>query len=260
MNIIVLMKQTPATESVIQISEDGRSVLTDTVKWIMNPYDEYAVEEAVRIKEAHGGEVVIVSVGTEKSVESIRTALAMGADKGILIQADRVQKYDGLEIAEILASQIRNMSYDLIIAGLRAVDDDGYLVGSAVAEHLSIPGIPVVVKQSIAGDTIQCVCMRDGGEIVLESKLPVLLTAQKGLNEPRYASMPGIMKAKKKPVEIKPLSDVVEAPETYGQSNMKQRCVRIAPERKAGRIIEGETAAQKVTELVRLLKEEENVI
>ncbi len=260
MNIIVLVKQTPATESVIQISDDGRSVLTDTVKWIMNPYDEYAVEEAVRIRDAMGGEITIVSLGPAKFAEAIRTGLAMGADKGVLIQVDAVQNYDELEIAEILASEIRRTPYDLILAGQKAVDDDGCLVGTAVAEYLSIPGVPLVVEQTIADNSIQCVCDRDGGEIVLKSNFPVLLTVQKGLNEPRFASMPGIMKAKKKPLQIKSLSDVTDTPEKYGRSKMQLGYVRHAPERKAGRIIEGETTAVKVSELVRLLHEKENVI
>lgn len=145
MEIIVLLKQVPATESFIGIADDGVSIKTEDIKWVINPYDEYAVEEALRIRSAHGGTVTIISAGQERSVEAIRTALAMGADKGILIKSPAADKCDGLGIARILAAALKNIKFDLIIAGQRAVDDDNFQVGTAVAEFLSIPNIYLLI-------------------------------------------------------------------------------------------------------------------
>jgi len=133
MDIVVLVKQVPDTESLIQISGDGLSIKTDTIKWVMNPYDELAVEEAIKIREAHGGTVTIVSVGTEQSVKTLRTALAMGADKAVVVTDTLAQGSDSLGTARILSAVIKEMPHDLIIAGQRAVDEDSYQVGAAVS-------------------------------------------------------------------------------------------------------------------------------
>ena len=208
MDIIVLLKQVPSTESIVQIAEDGRSVKTDDVNWVINPYDEFAVEEALRIREKQGGTVTLVSVGTAKAVEAIRTALAMGADKGILVNDPATAACDGLGIARILSTVIQPLPFDLIIAGQRAVDDENFLVGAAVAEFLNIPFMSLVIKQEIAEGKIKCHRTIEGGTVLIESPLPALFTTQRGLNEPRYASLPGVMKAKKKPLEIKTLADL----------------------------------------------------
>jgi len=144
--IVVLLKQVPATESLIGIADDG---VSDDIKWVINPYDEFAVEEALQIKEAHGGSVTIISVGPEKTTEAIRTALAMGADKGILINNPAAAGCDGLSTARILAAVLKETPFDLIVAGQRAVDDDNFQVGPATAEFLSIPNISMVIKQEI---------------------------------------------------------------------------------------------------------------
>ena len=124
LEVIVLLKQVPSTESFVSIADNGITVKTDDVKWVINPYDEFAVEEALRIKDAQGGSVTILSVGTEKTVEAIRTALAMGADKGMLISDQSASDCDGLQTAKILAAAIKTIPFDLIIAGQRAVDGD----------------------------------------------------------------------------------------------------------------------------------------
>jgi len=258
--IVVLLKQVPATESLVKISDDGVSIKTDDIKFVMNPYDEIAVEEALRIKDAQEGKVTIISVGTDKTIEAIRTALAMGADEGILINDQEAKGCDALGIARILAAVLKDIPYDLIIAGQRAVDDDNYQVGAAVAEFLGIPGISMVIKEEIADGKIKCHRSIDGGTAVLEAPLPALFTTQRGLNEPRYASLPGIMKAKKKPLDIKTLSDIGLDLAKVGEPVAGIKAMQFPPEREGGRIVEGETAQEKAVELVRLLHEEAKVI
>ena len=260
MEIIVLLKQVPATDSMITIAEDGKSIKTADLKWVISPYDEFAVEEALRIRDAQGGKVTILTVGPDKAVEAIRTALAMGADEGVLINDEAALQCDGVGVAKVLAAAIKEMPFDLIIAGMRAVDDDGYLVGTAVAEFLGIPNISLVNKQEIADGKITCHRTVEGGTLVIETKLPALFTTQRGLNEPRYASLPGIMKAKKKPLAVKTLSDLGLDAAALGEKKSTVVSMQPPPVRKGGRIIEGESAREKAAELVRLLSEEAKVI
>jgi electron transfer flavoprotein beta subunit len=258
--IVVLLKQVPATESLIGIAEDGISVKTDDIKWVINPYDEFAVEEALRIKEAHGGSVSILSAGSEKSVEAIRTALAMGADKGILIHAPAGIAYDGLTTARILSAALKETPFDVIIAGQRAVDDDNFQVGPATAEFLGIPHISMVIKQEIADSKMTCHRTVDGGIVILQTPLPALFTTQRGINEPRYASLPGIMKAKKKPIEMKTLSDIGLDPETVAKPLTKIVSLKTPAERKRGIMVDGESAREKAAKLVKILHEEVKVL
>jgi electron transfer flavoprotein beta subunit len=261
-DIVVLLKQVPDTEALIQIADDQASIQTRDVKWVINPYDELAVEEALRIKEKHDGKVTILSVGPDRAVESVRTALAMGADEGVLIDDPAMEGSDALGTAKVLAAALKEMGYDLVIAGMRAVDDDGYQVPSAVAELLGLPQMSMVVNEEISDGKITCECTVDGGTVVVEADLPVVFTTQRGINEPRYASLPGIMKAKKKPLEQKTLADLgIDAAEVGGASS-KCRVTNLAfpPERTPGQIIEGETAEEKAAEFVRLLKEDAKVI
>lgn len=260
MEIIVLLKQVPATESFIGIADDGVSIKAEDIKWVINPYDEFAVEEALRIRSAHGGTVTIISAGPERSVEAIRTALAMGADKGMLIKSPAADKCDGLGIARILAAALKNIKFDLIIAGQRAVDDDNFQVGTAVAEFLSIPNISLVIKEEIADGKIRCCRTVEGGTVVLEAPLPALFTTQKGLNEPRYASLPGIMKAKRKPLDIKSLSDIGIDASEIGEPKAKILAMKLPPEREGGRIIKGDSSRSIAAELVKVLHEEAKVI
>jgi electron transfer flavoprotein beta subunit len=258
--IVVLLKQVPATESLVKIADDGVSIKTDDIKFVMNPYDEIAVEEALRIREAQGGKVTIISVGTDKTIEAIRTALAMGADEGVLINDPAAKGCDALGTARILSAALNDIPYDLIIAGQRAVDDDNYQVGAAVAEFLGISGISMVIKEEIADGKIKCHRSIDGGTAVLEATLPALFTTQRGLNEPRYASLPGIMKAKKKPLDTKTLADIGLDLGKVGESVTVIKAMQFPPVREGGRIIEGETVQDKAVELVRLLHEEAKVI
>jgi electron transfer flavoprotein beta subunit len=263
-NIIICLKQVPDTEALIKIAPDGRSIVKDDVKWVMNPYDEFGVEEALRIKEKLGGEVTVIGLGPKRVTESIRTALAMGADKGVLISDPALEGSDSIATAKALAAVIKNLQYDLIFTGQRGVDDDMGLVGATLAEALGIPHLSVVVKVEVSGDgkSVKVNGPVEGQTLVIESGLPALLTAQKGLNEPRYASLPGIMKAKKKPLEEKTLADLGLDPSDFGEGARKLKILQLTPppERKAGRIVEGETPEAKAAELARLLHDEAKVV
>jgi electron transfer flavoprotein beta subunit len=263
-NILVCLKQVPDTESLIKIAPDGKAIVTDNIKWVMNPYDEYAVEEALRIKEKHGGEVTIIGVGPKRVTEAIRTALAMGADKGILVDDPALPGTDSLGTAKVLAAVIKDLEYDMVLCGKQGVDDDYGVVGSSLAELLGIPQVSVVVKLEVSedGSMVKAHKEVEGGTFVIEAALPVLITAQKGLNEPRYASLPGIMKAKKKPLDVKTIADLGMDASEVGESGAKIKIIRITPpeERAAGKIVEGETPTEQAAQLARLLHEEAKAI
>ena len=264
MNIIVCLKQVPDTESQIKIAPDAKSILEDDIKWVMNPYDEYGVEEALRLKEKFGGEVTVVGVGPKRVMESIRTALAMGADKGVLINDPALEGSDALSTAKALAAVIKDLPCDLIFTGQRGVDDDNGLVGATLAEFLGVPQVSLAVKMEVAEDGQSLKAHRpiEGQTLVIETGLPALITAQKGLNEPRYASLPGIMKAKKKPLDEKTLADLGLDASEFGEGarNLKVQELTPPPQRETGKMVEGETPEAKAAELVRLLHEEAKII
>ena len=264
MNILVCLKQVPDTETQIKVAPDSKSIATDNIKWIMNPYDEYAVEEALRLKEKFGGEVTIISVGPKRVTESIRTALAMGADKGILVDDSAITGSDSLGTARVLAAVIKDLDYNILLCGKQGMDDDYGIVGSTLAELLNIPQISIVLKLEVSEDASAVKAHREveGGTMVIEASLPVLITAQKGLNEPRYASLPGIMKAKKKPLDVKTIADLGLDANQVGESGAKIKIKQITPpeEREAGKIVEGETPQEMAANLVRLLHEEAKLI
>ena len=262
MEIVVLVKQVPDTESLIEISGDGVSIKKQDIKWVMNPYDEIAVEEALQIREAQGGTVTVVSLGWQKAVETIRTALAMGADKGIHINDPAAEGSDALATAKILAAALKEIPFDLIIAGHRAVDEDNYQVAAAVAEFLNIPQVSMVINAELLDGKIKCQRTIEGGTVFVEAPLPALFTTQRGLNEPRYASLPGIMKAKKKPVDVKTIADFGIDPSAAGAANrkVKIKALNLPPERQAVRMIEGESSQDKAAELIRVLHEEVKLI
>jgi len=263
-NILVCLKQVPDTETQIKVAPDGISIATDNIKWIINPYDEYAVEEALRLKEKFGGEVTIIGAGPQRVTESIRTALAMGADKGILVDDPAITGSDSLGIAKILSAAIKDLDYDIILCGKQGMDDDYGIVGSLLAELLGIPQISVVVKLEVSEDasTIKAHREVEGATLVIESPLPALITAQKGLNEPRYASLPGIMKAKKKPLDVKTIADLGLDVSQVGERGAKIQIMQITPpeEREAGKIVEGETPQEMAANLVKLLHEKAKII
>ena len=262
MDIVVLVKQVPDTESLIQIAGDGVSIKTDTIKWVMNPYDELAVEEALRIRDAQSGSVTILSMGPKRSVKTIQTALAMGADKAVHVNDPQAEGSDSLATAKILAAVLKDIPYDLIIAGQRAVDQDNFQVGAAVAEYLGIPQISQVTKEEISNGKIKCHRTMEGAVEVVEASLPALLTTQRGLNDPRYTTLPGIMKAKKKPMETKTLADIGIDPGTVGESNRKVKitALKLPPERGGVTMINGDSVSVKAAELVKKLHDNLKII
>jgi electron transfer flavoprotein beta subunit len=255
-NIIACVKQVPDTEAQIKVKADGSGIEDGQIKWVMNPYDEYGVEEALRLKEKNSGDVTVVSVGPARAMETIRTALAMGADKGVHVCDPALDNADAYVTASALAAAIKGMPYDIIFCGQRAIDDDSGQVGAILAELLGIPQLTIVTKLEFAGTTVKATRPIEGAQLLIETSLPCVVTAQKGLNEPRYASLPGIMKAKKKPVDVKTAAALgVDA-----QVKAKVAKTIPPPARAAGKIICGDDPAQKAAEVARLLREEAKVI
>lgn len=267
MNIVVLMKQVPDTEAPVEIADSNVSIDTEDVKWVINPYDEFSLEEALLIKEANDGSTVtLVTVGPDHVAEAIRVAYAMGVDEAIHINdefdEDQFGAVDPHTTATIIAAALKDVSYDLIIAGQRAVDDDSYLVPALVARKLNLPMISLVTKQEIAGGEITCQQTIDGGMAIVKAGLPALITTQKGINEPRYPNFRAIMKAKKKKVDERELDDIGLDPAALGVAGamVKIRAMEFPPERGQGKLIEGNSPAEKAQLLVKLLKEEACVI
>lgn len=250
MKLAVCIKRTPDTETRIKIAGDGKRIDEAGVKFVLNTYDEYAVEEALQLKERAGsGEVVVVTAGTEASQETIRTALAMGADRGVLLKVDGAS-IDPLPVAKALADELRGGEYDVVLFGKLAIDDYSHATGPMVAELLGIPCVSAIAKLEIADGKGTAEREIEGGVEVVEFGLPAVVTADKGLNEPRYPALRGIMMAKKKPLEIK---DVALA-----DGGLEIVELALPPERQAGRIV-GE-GADAVPALIDALRNEAKVL
>lgn len=264
MNIVVCVKQVLDTEAKIRLKPGDKEVDTSGEKFIFNPYDEYAIEEALRLKEKFGdGSVVLVSVGGDKTEETLRTGLAMGADRAVLVRDPVLAGSDSYGTARILATVIKSLEYDLILCGKQGVDDDCAQVGAALAEFLDLPHVEVVVKLEVVGDKKSALAHRqvEGGTLVYETSLPAVFTAQKGLNEPRYPSLPGIMKAKKKEIKVLDLAALGLSPEEVGAKGAKIRVegLSLPKTRPAGAVIEAEPA-EAVQKLVTYLKQEARLL
>lgn len=253
MNIVVFIKQTFDTEAKIVLDASGK-IDANGVNLIINPYDEFAIEEGIRLKEKFGGEVTVVSMGGQRAQEAIRTALAMGADKGVLVSDPG--DLDEFNVAEILAKVLKDTPHDIILAGRIAIDDGASQIPVRVAEALGIPSVSSILKLEIAGTQATVTREIDGGTELIEASLPVVVTAQKGLNEPRYPSVAGIMKAKKKPLKTMTLADLGFS---AGDLKMVVNQYSLPTPRKAGRKLAGD-AAQAASELAKLLREEAKVL
>jgi electron transfer flavoprotein beta subunit len=264
--IIVILKQVPDTETKIKVKGDGSGIETDGIKYVISPYDEFAVEEALKLKEKVGGDstVTIVSAGPDRAIEAIRTALAMGADDAIHVNDAALEGADSLGIARALAKAIQDHGFDIVFAGKQGIDLDNVQVPASVAELLDIPQVSVIAKFEIAEDRSKATVNRriEGGDEVIETSLPALFSCEKGLNEPRYASLPGIMKAKKKPVKAVDLAGLGLDAAQAGAAGSHVKVLKWLPlpERQAGKILQGMETEQAVKELVRLLREEAKVI
>lgn len=257
MNIYVLVKRTFDTEEKLVIS--GGKIQEDGAEFIINPYDEYAIEEAIKVRDEHGGEVTVITMGGEDAEKQLRTALAMGADKAVLINTeDDLEEMDQFTSAYILAEYLKDKEADLILAGNVAIDGGSGQVGPRVADLLDINYVTTITSLQIEGEKVTIIRDIEGDAEELETSLPLLVTAQQGLNEPRYPSLPGIMKAKKKPLEELELDDL-DIDEDDVEAKTETIEIFLPPAKSAGRILEGDISNQ-VSELVGLLKNEAKVI
>lgn len=255
MNILVCLKQTFDTEEKIVV-ENG-SIKEDGVRFVINPYDEYAVEEAIRLKEEHGGEVTVISVGPERTEEALLTALAMGADSAVLA-SDEELFGDEYTAAKVLAAIIQDREYDMILAGNQAVDDGSSQVAVRLAEELNIPHISTLTELKVEGDTVKGHRDAEGDEEIVTAKLPVLVTAQQGLNDPRYPSLIGIRKAKKKPMDRLTAADLGLSKDDISAKTVVAETYLPKP-KEGGKILSGELPSQ-VDELVDALKNVDKVL
>ena len=257
MNIVVCLKQTFDTEAKIVLA--GSSKIDDTgVKLVINPYDEFAIEEALKLKEKFGGEVTIVSMGVEKVQEAMRTAFAMGADKGVLVTDPALENPDEWAAAEVLAKAVSQIPHDIILTGRIAIDDQSSQVAVRMADALGLPSVSCVLELSVGGGKAVAKREIDGGTEFIEVELPAVFTAQKGLNIPRLPSMAGIMKAKSKELKKLSLSDLgLNAADL--SRKMSALSYSLPSPRKGGKVIPGE-AADAAKELAKLLREEAKVI
>ena len=259
MKIVVCMKQVPSSEARIEIAGDGLSIDRSELEMVVNPYDEYALEEALRIKEAKGeGEVIVVSVGPEKAKEAIRSCLAMGADRGVIVTDESYHGGDTLGVARVLADVIKGLEPDLVFCGKLSIDLENDGTAIALAEYLDLPHVSLVNhlewSENGAGKASREI---EGGKEIVEFVLPVVLTAEKGLNEPRYASLKGIMAAKRKPIEeVTPSMGAADV----GSEASGVQILRMEPppERSGGKKLEGDPE-ETVPQVVVLLKNEAKV-
>ena len=256
MNIYVVMKRTFDTEEKISIKNG--EISEDSAAFIINPYDEYAIEEALKLREEHGGEVTVVTLGEEDSEKELRTALAMGADKAVLINDEEIEEGDEFSSATILSAYLKDKEIDIILAGNTTVDGSSGQVGPRLAEALGISAVTTITKLVVEGN--KAIIERDveGDVETVETELPLLVTCQQGLNEPRYPSLPGIMKAKKKPLEKLDLDDL-DLDEDEVEAKTKVVELFLPAAKGEGKILEGEIS-QQVKELASLLSSEAKVI
>jgi electron transfer flavoprotein beta subunit len=247
--ILVTVKRVPDAETTIKINPEGTGIVESGIKWVVNPFDEYAIEEALRIKEAKGDtEVILCSIGKPESQEQLRTGLAMGADRAILVKAS--PEPDTWVVARILKKIVEKESPNLVIMGKQAIDDDSNVVGQLLAQLLGWPQATFISKLDLGDGSVTCTREIDGGLETVSMPIPALITADLRLNEPRYASLPGIMKARKKPLEeIDAASLGVDL-----TPRLVLKKLNPPPARKGGRKVES------VDELLKVLKTEAKVL
>ena len=256
MNFIVCVSFVPDTASKIAIAAGGKSIDEADVKYVLSPYDEYGLEEALKLKEAKGGTVTAITVGPERAQQGLREALARGADDAVHVDTGS-EPADPAATAELLAAAIKGMPHDLVFFGKIGVGGDSGQVFALVAEKLDLPHVSVVVKLDLGDGKLRAEREIEGGREIVESPLPCVIAAQKGLNEPRYASLKGIMAAKKKPIAVKKAADLGVDPSKAVRTAIVK--MELPPPRPAGRILTGEPA-EAAKELARLLRQEAKVI
>ena len=246
----VCIKQVADTETRVKVAPDGKSLDPAGVTWILNPYDEFAIEQALRVREQQGaGEVVVITLGAASAQTTLRNALAMGADRSIHLKTE-VLGPDPLAVARALAAELKGLDPGIIWCGRQAVDDDAAQVGPMVAELLELPCVTMVAGFVLEDSRVRLEREIEGGREIVEVTLPAVFATDKGLNEPRYASLKGVMAAKKKPIEEKPAQ--------LGEPNLEVVSLSLPPPRSAGRIVG--SGLDGVPELVRVLHQEAKVI
>lgn len=249
MNILVCISRVPDTATKINIGGNGKSIDVAGVKYILNPYDEFAVEEGLRLKTKNGGTVTALTVGTETNVDILRTALAMEVDTAIHVKASR-DDFDSMFVAQNIAEVAKELKPDLILFGRQSIDFDSSQIPSLTAELLSLPSISVVSKLDINGSTVNAERDIEGGKETLTTSTPCVLSVQKGINEPRYPKLPQIMKAKSKPIDTRTAVD--------NGNYVEVLSMEIPSKARANKILGG--TDNDLQELVRLLHQEAKVI
>ncbi len=248
MKILVFVNHVPDTETKVKVGADGKTIDPAGINYMLSPYDEFAVEEGLKLREKFTGEAVVVSLGGEANKETLRKALAMGCDKAVLLK--NASSHDSFAVARSLADFAKELSPDIILLGKQSIDYDNGQIGSLVAEMLGMPSISVVVKLEINDGAVVAEREIEGGHEIVHAKLPAVVMAQKGLNQPRYPSLKGIMDAKRKVIEERAVAPVA--------SKIEVLTMRKPPAKNPGKIVG--TDASAVPELVRLLHEEAKVI
>jgi len=254
LNSVVCITHVPDTESRIKIA-DGRKVDEAGLKFIVSPYDEFALEEAIRLKEKSGGDVTVVTFGPDRAQQALREALARGATKAVHVKGDSGEA-DSLGIAKVLAAAIKSIPHDVVFLGKQGVGSDNGLTGPMLAELLGYPQVNVVTHLEVGDGKLTAHREIESAEEVLEAPLPAIVTAQKGLNEPRYASLKGIMAAKKVTIDTKTPADLgLDDGDIF-----KQRVVTISlelpAEKSGGRKVDGSDPVAAAREIVTYIKEQ----
>ncbi len=264
LKIMVCVKQVPDTEAKLSVASSGTVIDETGITFIMNPYDEFAVEEAVRIKEALGSDtqVTAVTVGPPRAEDALRLALAMGVDEAIRVwDAELAEQADGAAVAQVLEAVVRDVGFDLVLCGRMAIDDAQGCVGIRLAQRLGIPHLNAVTKLGVDGVGVTAHCEAEGGVQVVEAALPILVTAQKGLNEPRYPAIPAIMKARRRDIRQVSLGDLgLGADEIDGASLTSVVALEAPSEQRIGRTVDGETPEELARNLALMLRDEAKVL
>ncbi len=253
MNSVVCISHVPDTEARIKVA--GKGVDETGLKFIVSPYDEYALEEAIRIKDAKGGDVTVLTFGPDRAAQALRECLARGATKAIHIKGD-ASTADALGIAKVLAAAIKTVPHDLVFFGKQGVGTDNGLVGPMVAELLGYPQVNVVTKLEVGEGKITVHREIEAAEEIIESSMPAVITAQKGLNEPRYASLKGIMAAKKVPIDTKSVADLGLQDADIFHQRVVMVSLELPPEKSGGRKIDGSDPVAAAKEILKYIREE----
>ena len=258
MNHVVLVAHVPDTETKIRIGADGKSIDEADVKWIVSPYDEYGLEEALKAKEAKGGTVTVVTYGPARADTGLRECLARGADEAVRVASEGTGEVDSLGVAQILAGAVKALPHDVVWMGNKGVGTDAQLLVPMVAELLDLPHVTLVTKLEWGEGKVTAKREIEGATEVVESPLPVVIGAQKGLNEPRYASLKGIMAAKKKTIAVKQPAEV--GYDAAAGAAVTWTKLELPPARGAVKLVPADDPAKAAEELLKLLRDEAKVL